>query len=311
MRCWGAAARFPPPGTPTYLAGKEVQLGDSGRLLVQACQLHTRCTVSGGAVKETTRVEPPAPLPQQTSGPFEIAQVTVLPANTSSTPCPQEIQGRASLAAPHARTGLGNTIPIRDPPSTSNWDVAGQAGIQQPPPSRMSQVRQRPTHTQSWGGCARGAGSPGTQRGGVRHAPAQPHSPDWSRLLRRRRSAGTAAGLHGALQPGITPSTPRPGRLLPPARCHQCSHIWACWGSLPPSGALWAQGTSPAALPGWTGRSCLAVPGTAEPAELGDSHGVLGRAGNRAWERSREHAEGSRCYMDGGCHPSLLIPHPK
>lgn len=142
--------------------------------------------------------------------------------------------------APPSPSGIHQAPPAPtrtlNQPGISNWDTAGQAGIQQPPPSGMSQVRQRPTHTQSWGGCARGAGSPGTQRGGVRHAPAQPHSPDWSRLLRRRRSAGTAAGPHGAPRPGITPSTPRPGQPLPPARCHQCSHIWAGWvcrGSLP------------------------------------------------------------------------------
>lgn len=62
--CWGDAVRLP-TWTPTYLAGKEVQLGDSGCLLVQACQLHTWCAISGGAVKETTRVEPPTLFPSQ------------------------------------------------------------------------------------------------------------------------------------------------------------------------------------------------------------------------------------------------------
>lgn len=48
-------------------------------------------------------------------------------------------------------------------------------------------------------------GPPGTQ-GGVWYVPARPHSPNWSRLLRRRRrSAGTGVGPEPMLQRLVAP----------------------------------------------------------------------------------------------------------
>lgn len=157
-----------------------------------------------------------------------------------------------SALAPPSPAGIhqlqlqpGHPESAGDLASTSSWDTAGQAGIRQSPPTGMSRVRLRPAHT-AGGGCAKGAESPGThrQRGGVRHAPAQPHSPDWSRLLRRRCcSAGTAAGSAQRLQhrmepPAWHPRHPQSRPAAPPSpvspeHCVATSGHAVCWGSLP------------------------------------------------------------------------------
>lgn len=121
--------------------------------------------------------------------------------------------------------------------------------------------------------------------------------------------------------------TEHPGLASPPAppdpasRCPQpgvtnaaTSGQAGCAGGLcpwPPSGSLWAQGTSPAALPGRTGRSCLAVPSTAEPAEpwsFGDSSQQgMGMKQGACRGLSVLHGWGVPCSF-WGLSPPKLVP---
>lgn len=207
----------------------------------------------------------------------------------------------------------------------------GQAGSCPLPPPSFSAAGPRP---------CRGAGSPnqpGTnrQQGGVRHAPAQPHSPNWSRLLRRRRrSAGTGAGpvrqlRHHTVHPDPAPprhpqtrqaASPQSGITGALRSYVLARHVPRVFASQPlrssspattpvPS----AQGTSPAALPRPTGGSCLAAPGTAELAEPGQNHGGFGEAGQQG---TRAGASRGLWALRGRWMPPILthpevFPHPK
>lgn len=207
VRCWGAAARFP-LRTLTYLAGKEVQLGDSGRLLVQACQLHTWCAISGGAVKETTRVGPP-------THPFPSKIRTLRIPSGHSSACKHQF---SPLSPGERGQSIPGCTPCQSWPwhhhphsgsSNSNQDILNQPGIHQPPPAGTQQVRLGSTkHLQP--GCPRSGCGQRSQLGWVcerrrqpRHAPAA----GWGSVC-----AGTAALTRLVPAPSATPLGRNQGR---------------------------------------------------------------------------------------------------
>lgn len=246
----------PTPGTPTYLAGEEMQLGDGGRLLVQARQLHAWRAVSGGGRQRNNEGRaPPTPASHQIPGQSpNSTQVTVLPASTSLAPCPW-----GEHPWQH---------PMPEPASVPPFLV----GIHQAPPTGMPQARMRPTR--GWGGCARARPAPALchpllsqPRGhGRAEAPAAPTSParTGSRVgfgMRRHSlthptGPGSSAGDAAQQEPGQDPcgssgttrytrtqhlpDIPRPGKPLPPSpaspvHCAAMSWHATCQGFLPAS----------------------------------------------------------------------------
>lgn len=254
----GDCCQAPPtPGTPTYLAGEEMQLGDGGCLLVQARQLHAWRAVSGAGRQRNNegRAPPhPSPPPNPWTVPKFPPQVTLLPAGTSLALCP-----RGEHPWQH---------PVPEPASVPPFPV----GIHQAPPTGMPRARMRPTR--GWSGCARARPAPALchpllsqPRGhGRAEAPAAPTSParTGSRVgfgMRRHSlthptGPGSSAGDAAQQEPGQDPcgssgtarctqtrhlpNIPRPGKQLPPSpaspvRCAATSRHAACQGFLPAS----------------------------------------------------------------------------
>lgn len=171
----------------------------------------------------------------------------------------------------HCRSGW-------DPPTTSHRDVPGQAAA----------------NAHSWGGCARGAGSHRQCRGGVWHAPAQPHSPDWSRLLRGRRSAGTAAGpAQSTEHPGQASPAPRPGIPSTPA-----GHPQHPWPGIPCTPARHPQHPSQASPATPDPFSCSPQPGVTSAATSG--HAVCWGSLSLATFRHPRHREPAQQLCPAG-----------
>lgn len=144
-------------------------------------------------------------------------------------------QGRASSAAPRAGSSLGTTIPSWDPVSSSDrdapgqdaagtsytgWVYEGQAGSCPPPPSSSSAVGPRPCRgagnapAAGWGLACAGTASL------TRLVPAP--SPVTPLSRNRGRTHVVALAPHSAPRSGVSPASPRPGELLPPARRCRC-----------------------------------------------------------------------------------------
>lgn len=180
---WGSCHQPPPLplGTPTYLAWQKVQLGDSGCLLVQARQLHTWRAVSGGGRQRNNEGrDPPAPgLPKLSP---------VLPVGTSLARCqakaehPRQHPAPAAASVPPSPAGIHQAAPTATPRVRTRLVPHTHGGCTR---ARLAPALRHPPLPQQWGHGPAEAPAMHRQQGGVWHAPARPHSPDWSRLLRR------------------------------------------------------------------------------------------------------------------------------
>lgn len=199
-RVGGGLGELPPgpPGPPTYLAREEVQLGDSGHLLVQARQLHAWCAVSGVVVKEVTRVELPLATPEKAWTPQIPPQVTVLETGASLAP------GRARAEHPRQHPGMhGAPQPGHRGSGWSWWVCKGQAGPCHPP-LPLPQGRGRAEVPAAAPASPAGSGSR-VGFGMRRHSPTHPTGPGSS-----TSNAGTGARPGGSSGTTQCPPTRRP-----------------------------------------------------------------------------------------------------